>query len=516
MSPGQTEPGARTLLSLRGIEKSFGAVRALRGVDLELCAGEVHALVGENGAGKSTLIGVITGAHAPDAGTLEVLGQRVHSLTPRSAIELGIAVIYQQPALFGELSIAENLLIGTGGALISWRARYRKARELLDAVGAHIDPRASANSLPLAEQQLVEIARALRTETPILILDEPTAVLPRVEAERLLERLSQLRSRGVGILYVSHRLEEVVRLADRVTVLRDGASVWTAAMQGVSHATLVRHMVGRELAPAGLQAQGASRALGASREGRASGPPALEVRGLSSRAAGLADIAFDIGAGEVLGLAGLVGAGRSDLAACLFGLAPIDAGEVHVRGRQVSIDGVSAALDAGLALAPADRRRHGVIPLLSVAENIALAQLNRLARRGCVERAAERELARHWIEALHVKVDSPDARVDTLSGGNQQKVVLARWLAREPRVLILDEPTQGIDVAGRAEIHRLIRELSERGLAVLLISSDLPELTALADRVAVMRRGRLVGVLAREDATQEAVLGLALGVERVA
>jgi rhamnose transport system ATP-binding protein len=507
MSPDPTEPSARTLLSLRGIAKSFGAVRALRGVDLDLRAGEVHALVGENGAGKSTLIGVITGAHAPDAGTLEVLGQRIDHYSPRAAIELGIAVIYQQPALFGELSVAENLLIGTDGALISWRARHSRARDLLDAVGACIDPRAPAKSLPLAEQQLVEIARALRTETPILILDEPTAVLPRVEAERLLERLSQLRSRGVGILYVSHRLEEVARLADRVSVLRDGESVWSAAMQGVSHATLVRHMVGRELAPE------ASRVRGASPANRAPGPPLLEVRGLSSRAAGLADIAFDIGAGEVLGLAGLVGAGRSDLAACLFGLAPIDAGEVRVRGSRVAVDGVSAALEAGLALVPADRRRHGVIPPLTVAENIVLAQLDRLARRGCVERAAERELARHWIEALHVKAESPDARVDTLSGGNQQKVVLARWLAREPQVLILDEPTQGIDVSGRAEIHRLIRELAERGLAVLLISSDLPELAALSDRVAVMRRGRLVGVLAREGATQEAVLALALGVE---
>jgi rhamnose transport system ATP-binding protein len=504
MSPGPREPAARTLLALRGIAKSFGAVRALRGVDLDVQAGEVHALVGENGAGKSTLIGVITGAQAPDAGTLEVLGRRLEHHSPRAAIELGIAVIYQQPALFGELSVAENLLIGTDGPLISWRARHVRARELLDAVGARIDPRAPAKLLPLAEQQLVEIARALRTRAPILVLDEPTAVLPRVEAEALLERLSQLRSRGVGILYVTHRLEEVVRIADRVSVLRDGALVWRSAMQGVSHATLVRHMVGRELASGGARTRGAS------------GPPALEVRGLSSRATGLADIAFDIAAGEVLGLAGLVGAGRSDLAACVFGLAPIDAGELRIHGKSVAIDDVSDALAAGVALVPADRRRHGAIPPLSVAENVALAQLDRLAHRGCVDARAEHELARRWIAALSIKVESADARVDTLSGGNQQKVVLARWLSREPRVLILDEPTQGIDVAGRAEIHRLIGALAERGLAVLLISSDLTELLALSDRVAVMRRGRLAGVLAREAATQEAVLALALGVENAA
>jgi ABC-type sugar transport system ATPase subunit len=263
-------------------------------------------------------------------------------------------------------------------------------------------------------------------------------------------------------------------------------------------------MVGRELA------------AGERRARRVRGAPALEVRRLSSRATRLADIGFDIAAGEVLGLAGLVGAGRSDLAACVFGLAPIDAGELRIHGESVAIGDVAAALSSGVALVPADRRRHGVIPPLSVAENIALAQLDRLARRGCVDAAAERELSHSWIDALRIKVESADARVETLSGGNQQKVALARWLARDPRVLILDEPTQGIDVAGRAEIHRLIRDLAERGLAVLLISSDLVELLALSDRVAVMRRGRLVGVLAREHATQEAVLALALGVERVA
>jgi rhamnose transport system ATP-binding protein len=502
---------------LRGISKTFGTVRALCGVDLDLVAGEVHALVGENGAGKSTLIRVITGAHAPDAGSLEVLGRRVENYSPRAALALGIAVIYQQPALFGELSVAENLLIGTDGPLISWRARNRRARELLDApgvFGAHIDPRALAKSLSLAEQQLVEIARALRSETPILVLDEPTAVLPRVEAERLLERVSHLRSRGAGILYITHRLDEVMRIADRVSVLRDGERVWSSTMRGVTQSELVHHMVGRE-----LERTDARRSCLGSRARASSAPLALEVRDLSSRAAGLADIAFEIRAGEVLGLAGLVGAGRSELAACLFGLAPIDAGdvsEVRVHGKKVELADVHAALAAGLALVPADRRRQGVIPPLSVAENLVLAQLERLSRRGIVDARAEHELARRWIDALRIKAESADARVDTLSGGNQQKVVLARWLARDPRVLILDEPTQGIDVAGRAEIHRLIGELADRGLAVLLISSDLPELLALSDRVAVMHRGRIVGVLAREDATQEDVLAMALGIERVA
>ncbi len=501
MTPGEIE---RTLLRLRGISKSFGAVRALRGVDLDLCAGEVHALVGENGAGKSTLIRVITGAHAPDAGTLEVAGRAIADHSPRAARKLGIAVIYQQPALFGELSVAENLWLGTDGPLISWRRRERDARTLLEAVGAHVDPRAPAKELSLAQQQLVEIARALRSEAPILILDEPTAVLPRIEAEHLLERLSALRERGVGILYITHRLEEVERLADRVSVLRDGERVWSAPMRGVSRETLVQHMVGRELAKLDPRAAARPSAI------------ALAVRGLYSRAAGLEDITFDLRAGEVLGLAGLVGAGRSELAACLFGLAPIDTGEVRVAGSPLAIRCVADALAAGVALVPEDRRRHGVILPLSVAENMALVQLERLARGGLVDAQAERALAQRWIDALKVKVGSPDACVDTLSGGNQQKVALARWLARDPRVLILDEPTQGIDVAGRAEIHRLIRELADKGLAVLLISSDLPEVLALSDRIAVMRRGQLAGVLEREAATQETLLGLALGMESVA
>jgi rhamnose transport system ATP-binding protein len=510
----ETPRGSRTLLSLRGISKSFGGVRALREVDLDLCAGEVHALVGENGAGKSTLIRVITGAHAPDSGVLEVLGRRVESYSPRAALALGIAVIYQQPKLFGELSVAENLLIGTDGPLIPWRERHRRARGLCDAVGLHVDTRVPAKSLSLAEQQLVEIARALRSETPVLVLDEPTAVLPRVEAEHLLEGVSHLRARGAGILYITHRLDEVMRIADRVSVLRDGERVWSSAMQGVTQAVLVHHMVGRELE--------VSPRISGARARERSSVLALEVRGLSSRAAGLADISFELRAGEVLGLAGLVGAGRSDLAACLFGLAPFNTGdasdacEVRVHGKKVELADVSAALAAGLAFVPADRQRQGVIPPLTVAENLALAQLDRLSRRGIVDARAEHDLARHWIDALHVKTESAGARVDTLSGGNQQKVVLARWLAREPRVLILDEPTQGIDVAGRAEIHRLIREHAARGLAVLLISSDLPELLALSDRVAVMRRGRIAGILAREDATQEEVLALALGIEHVA
>ncbi|TAH36925.1 MAG: sugar ABC transporter ATP-binding protein [Planctomycetota bacterium] len=495
---------ARTLLCLRGISKSFGAVAALRDVSLDLRPGEVHALVGENGAGKSTLIKVITGAHAPDAGTLEIQGRRVESHSPRRARELGVAVIYQQPALFGELTVAENLLIGSDGPLLDWRARRRRAAELLARVEAGVDPGALVRELAPAQQQLVEIARALRSEAPILILDEPTAVLARTESERLLQILLRLRERGAGILYISHRLEEVERIADRVSVLRDGRLVWSAPMAELTRPALVAHMVGRELAEP--QARGAG----------AAGPVLLEVAGLTSREAGLHDISLQVRAGEIVGLGGLVGAGRTELARCLVGLAPFQGGEVRVGGGVIKPRSPKDALACGIACVPEDRRRHGVLPALDVSENLTLPRLEAHTRRGLLDREGELAFARRWIERLRIKVPSPQTEVAALSGGNQQKVALARWLACEPRVLVLDEPTQGIDVGGRQEIHGLILEAAAKGCAVLLISSDLPELLELSDRIVVLRRGRVAGALPRAGASQEAVMSLALGLEGAA
>ncbi len=504
MTVDSTVRNSRELLRFASIDKSFGSVNALRGVELTLAAGEIHALVGENGAGKSTLIKIASGVHAPDSGTIEVLGAEVGALSPGKARELGISVLYQQPALFGELSVAENLCIGTDGPFLSWKSRRRRARELLASLDAKFDVDRPAKELSLAEQQLVELARALDRDAPILILDEPTAVLPRVEADALLERLLALRARGIGILYISHRLEELEQIADRASVLRDGRLVWSGAMRETSRGELVRHMVGRSIDESARSTK------------RSFGPMELEVRGLSSRALGLDDVSFELRAGEVLGLAGLVGAGRSELASCLFGLEPIDAGEVKVRGKRVELRSASAALPHGLALVPEDRRSQGVVAAMSVCENIGLAQLARLTKHAAIDERAERELAERWSTALGVKARSIDAPVGELSGGNQQKVALARWLSREPRILILDEPTQGIDVAGRAEIHRLIRREAERGLAVLVISYDLPEVLALSDRIGVMRGGRWVGTLERDAATQESVLALALGVEHAA
>jgi rhamnose transport system ATP-binding protein len=491
------------LLKLSGVGKSFGAVQALRAVDLELLPGEVHALVGENGAGKSTLIKIVTGAHAPDAGTLELGGERVTRADPVRARRLGVAPIYQQPALFPDLSVAENLAFGLEppGAWhrIDWQARRGRARALLQRVGAAIDPLSEAGSLRMAEQQLVEIARALAGNARVLLMDEPTAALAEPEAERLFELIAELRAQGRAILYVSHRLPEVLRIADRVTVLRDGALVETRAAAGLTQAELIRLMVGRELT-----------AVFPKRD-VAKGGVVLEAKALSSGAAGVRDATFALRRGEILGLAGLVGSGRTELARVLFGLHEQDGGELRVAGETVHVGSPREAIALGLAYVPEDRRRHGVIPELSLAANATLAVLSQLTRGPLLDGARERELAATFVERFAIKTPSLDAPVANLSGGNQQKVALARWLATQPRVLILDEPTQGVDVGAKAEIHRLMVELAEQGLAILMISSELPEILGMSDRVAVMRAGRVVATLERAAATQESVMALALG-----
>jgi len=479
-------------------------VHALRGVDFELRAGEVHALVGENGAGKSTLIRIVTGAHAPDAGSLEIAGQTVTRADPLLARSLGVAPIYQQPALFPDLSVAENLAFGleAGGAWrrISWTARRKRAVELLDRVAARIDPEAPARSLRMAEQQLVEIARALGSNATVLVMDEPTAALAAAEAERLFELIGELRGQGKGIVYVSHRLPEVLRLADRVSVLRDGALVETRTAAGLDEAELIRLMVGRELTTVFPK-----RAV-------PQGDVVLDARRVSCRATGVRDATLEIRAGEILGLAGLVGSGRTELARVLFGLTPLDGGEIRLRGESVGIGSPAQAIDRGVAYVPEDRRRHGVVPDMSVAVNATLAVLPRMGS-PLLDAARERALAGDFVTRFAIKTPSIDTPVAHLSGGNQQKVALARWLATEPKLLILDEPTQGVDVGAKAEIHRWMVDLAEKGLAILMISSELPEILGMSDRIAVMHGGTIVATVARAGATQESLLALALGRE---
>jgi rhamnose transport system ATP-binding protein len=486
------------LLSLHQLSKTYPGVRALRGVSFDLRAGEVHALLGENGAGKSTLIKIITGMVAADpGGELRVDGHVVSHPHPRRMQHLGIAAVYQNPTLFEELTVAENLRLDGERGVISWRARRAAARRMLARIGAQLDVDRPVRELRMAEKQLLEIARALERRARVLILDEPTASLPHHDAEQLLAIVEQLRREDVGIIYISHRLEEVLRLADRVTVLRDGSQVATGDRTEFDRARMISLMAGRDLAELFPKATVAP------------GDVILETRGLTCAAAGVRDVSFTLRRGEIVGLAGLVGAGRTELARTLFGLTPAEAGDIVLEGRPAAIRSVGDAVAHGLAYVPEDRKAHGVVEDLPIAENISLAILRRL-RTPWLDDAAERRLAADYHRRLAIKAPTIDVTARTLSGGNQQKVALARWLSTQPKILILDEPTQGIDVGAKAEIHRLMGELAQQGLAILLISSELPELLGMADRIVVMRRGRVAGELPAASATRETVLHLAM------
>jgi rhamnose transport system ATP-binding protein len=494
---------SNTLLRAINISKSYAGVHALRDAALELRAGEVHALIGENGAGKSTLIKIITGAVSADSGTVALNGQIITNNSPRHAKSLGIAAIYQQPALFPELSVAENIALGlekTGRwGRVDWLARRRQAAELLARVGARIDPGIDAGSLSMPEQQLVEIARALGAEAKVLIMDEPTASLSETDTQNLFEVIRQLRAKGVGVIYISHRLEELSLIADRVTVLRDGRTIDTQPMSQVNRQQLIQLMVGRELSTV------------FPKQAVVPGEVVLQLRGLGCAEVGVHDVDLSLRAGEIIGLAGLVGAGRTELAGTIFGLTPADKGEILVRGQIVRINSPAQAIAAGIGYVPEDRRKHGVILPMAVSPNITLAALAQLSNYGALDFRREREIAVDYTRRFGIKTPSIFAPVANLSGGNQQKVALSRWLVTKPSVLILDEPTQGIDVGAKAEIHALMSELARQGTAILMISSELPEILGMSDRAAVMHGGTISVVLERSEATQEKILALALG-----
>jgi rhamnose transport system ATP-binding protein len=495
----------KLLLRANHISKSYAGVQALKDVSFELRAGEVHALIGENGAGKSTLIKIITGAIAADSGVIEVNGEAIAHNSPRLAKALGIAAIYQQPALFADLTVAENIALGLEQAglwrRLDWRARHRRAAELLEQVGAKLDTQTLAGDLTMPEQQLLEIARALGADARVLIMDEPTASLSEEDTQNLFAVIRKLRAQGVGIVYISHRLEELPVIADRVTVLRDGSAIDTRSMQEVDRAELIRLMVGRELS-----------AVFPKREVKL-GEVVLELRNLSCRSTGVKEVTLALRAGEIVGLAGLVGAGRTELARTIFGLTPPDTGEILLRGKALHLNSPAQAIREGIAYLPEDRRRHGVILEMPISANIALASLDKLSRFGAMDFRQEKELAAAFTEQLGIKTKTIFAPVSTLSGGNQQKVALSRWLAIKPTVLILDEPTQGIDVGAKSEIHALMTELAEAGAAILMISSELPEILGMSDRVAVMRGGTIAAIVDRREATQQKILALALGHE---
>lgn len=491
------------ILEAISIYKSFGGVRALKGVSISLLPGEVHAFVGENGAGKSTLIKILTGALQADAGELRLRGKRIEQMSPRKARALGVNVIYQEPALFPDLTVQENIFLSQDPRpllqKIHWNARKRHAEELLDRVGAQVRSDVPASALSMPQQQLVELAKAVDANASLIIMDEPTASLGDRDAENLFRIVSEMRAAGTTVVYISHRFEELFRLADRVTVLRDGQVVETRSMQETSSDDLIRLMVGRVLEST------------YPKHDVKLGAAALEVRNLSCRQLGVTDISLSVRRGEIVGLAGLVGSGRTQFAEALFGLAPADAGEIYVDGNRAGIHSPGDATRAGLAYVPEDRRRHGVILDMSIAANTTLASLRRVSSRGFLRFRAERKAAREFIDRLRIKSPSAEIAVKNLSGGNQQKVALARWLMTDPKVLILDEPTQGIDVGAKAEIYQLIGGLAHRGLGILLISSDMPEVLGLSDRVAVMAKGRIAGILTRDEASPFRVLALALG-----
>jgi rhamnose transport system ATP-binding protein len=491
------------LLEAIGIEKSFAGVRALRGVSFELRAGEVHALIGENGAGKSTLIRVITGAVTPDAGTLMVEGALVSHNDPALARSLGTAAIYQQPALFPHLTVAENiaLTLETGGRWrrVDWRAREQRAKELIARAGSTIAPDRLVSTLSMPEQQIVEIARAIGADAKIVIMDEPTASLTETEVSSLFGVIAGLKKTGVGIIYISHRLEEIASIADRITVLRDGESIGTCEASDVSRDQLIAMMVGREVA-----------AVFSKRE-VALGPVALELRGLGSREAGIHGVSLTVRAGEILGIAGLVGSGRTQLAETVFGLTPAERGEIVIGGQTARIESPAAAIGQGIGYVPEDRRRNGVVLDMAIAANITLADLRQISSGGLIDRGEEDALAARYVAQLRVKTPGIDLEAGALSGGNQQKIALARWLATNPKILILDEPTQGVDVGSKSEIHGIMMELAEKGLAIVMISSELPEVLGMSDRILVMHAGRVAGELSRAEATQEKILTLALG-----
>ncbi|MFG6197306.1 sugar ABC transporter ATP-binding protein [Nonomuraea sp. JJY05] len=489
------------VLSLSQVSKAFGAVRAVREVSLELFPGEVHALAGENGAGKSTIVKILSGVHRPDSGRILLDGEPVEFGGPADAQRAGVAVIYQEPTLFPDLSVMENIFMGRqprGRLGIDRRAMRAGAAELFGRLGVHLDPDQPARGLSIADQQLVEIAKALSRQARVLVMDEPTAALSGTEVARLFGVAKALRSQGCALLFISHRLEEIFELCQRVTTLRDGAYVAEDLIAGITPDDLVRRMVGREL-----------EALFPKQETEA-GEVALKVRRLT-REGVFTDVSFEVRRGEIVALAGLVGAGRSEVARAVFGIDRWDAGSVEVAGRRLRPASPTAAMAAGLALVPEDRRQQGLVMDLSIERNIGLAGLADVRRGPLVSRAAERERARDWAVRLRLKFARLTDAVNVLSGGNQQKVVLAKWLARRPSVLIVDEPTRGIDVATKAEVHRLLSELAGSGVAVLMISSELPEVLGMADRVLVMHEGRLAAEIPRADATEESVMAAATG-----
>ena len=493
----------QTIIQARSVAKGFAGVPVLEDVSFDIRCGEIHTLMGENGAGKSTLMKIMAGVHRPDAGEIVFDGKHTVFASPQSAIRAGIALIHQEPLSFPDLSIAENIFLGRGlprGVMgqVDWKTMNRRAGELLKQLGVSIDPRTKMLGLSIADQQMVELAAALSLNARVLLMDEPTAALTPQEVNELFRIVRGLRDKGVAIVFVSHRLPEVFEVSDRITVLRDGHCIGTRNVNDTSKDEIVRMMVGRDLSSLYEHAGGKV------------GKTLLEVDGLT-RSGQFHDIRFHVCAGEIVGIAGLVGAGRTEVAEAIFGAREIDAGTLRIDGKTVAVKSPRDAIKHGIAYVPEDRQHNGLLLPMSIASNTSLADLPGFARAGFLQFRKERVAAQTWRERLSTRLRDVDQKVKELSGGNQQKVVLSKWLQTDPKILIVDEPTRGIDIGAKAEVHHVLSELARQGRAILMISSDLPEVLAMSDRILVMREGKIAAEFSRSEATQEKVMAAATG-----
>ncbi len=491
---------SENILELQRITKSFSGIEVLHAVSFSLHPGEVHALLGENGAGKSTLVKVMTGVHRPDSGEILLNGEQVHFNDTRKSRQAGITAIYQELSLFPDLDVAENIFAGrqplTPAGAIDWRKLYAEAEKLLSALGVSLNLKDRARNLSIAQQQMIEIARAISINARILIMDEPTSSLTLNEVDDLFQLVRRLRREGTAIIFISHRLEELFQLADRVTVLRDGNNVGTKAVKEVTRDELIRMMVWRTITD-----------LYPKLEVKA-GEVVLQVVNLARKGV-FEEISFELHKGEILGMSGLVGAGRTNVARAIFGVEPPTAGVVRIDGREVRVTSPQKAIQLGLAYVPEDRQKHGLIPPMNIINNISLPMLRHYARRGWLQDRVERSAAFTAARQMEVRANSMWQRARELSGGNQQKVVLAKWLSTNPHILILDEPTRGIDVGTKAVIHALMSKLASEGMAIMMISSELPEVLGMSDRILVMREGHLTAEFSRAEATQEKIMSAA-------
>jgi ABC-type sugar transport system ATPase subunit len=490
------------LLKMHHVSKTFPGVKALQDIQLEVAHGEIHALIGENGAGKSTLIKILSGVYQPDEGAEIIIdGEVQKNITPLESLRHGIAVIYQDFSLFPNLSVAENIAmvsrVGQSTKIINWKETNRIAKSALAKLGLELPLSKTLSELSVAKQQLVAIARALVNDAKLIVMDEPTSALSRGEVESLFSIIRNLKDQGISILFISHKLDELFAISDRFTILRDGKYIGTFGEEELDDDRLISLMVGRKIEYKIF-------------EKRILADPIFEVRNLN-KAGNFKDISFTLNRGEILGITGLVGAGRSELAQAIFGLSPADSGEISLEGTPLHIDSPEHSVANGISYIPENRLTEGLVLKKSMADNISLTVLDKISnKRGLIEKDAQQNLVAKWIHELNIRPNIPGMIASKLSGGNQQRIVLSKWLATEPKVLIVDEPTNGIDIGAKADIHQLLRDLSEQGMSIIVISSELPEILAIADRVLVMRRGRIAATLDGRNLTQEEIMKEAL------